>query len=305
MTKPHEPDTDPVPGGEGASCTPIIGVTDWGPWSQTPCGRYLLAWEQAQCDAAVADVFGYIALQCGLPELDALAANRMPTRVRALLDGGGTQAQAEHHVVRVAHFEDLPFDAQSLDLVVLPHVLECAPDPHQILREVDRVLRPEGRVMVIGFNPVSFWGARQLVPRALRRPFLPCPGPFIAVPRLRDWLKLLGYGIERGRYGCYRPPCRTQRWLDRWAFLEHAGDRWWPILGSVYTLSAVKRVRGMRLIGPAWKKPAAANGTIPAGAPRFAPLAPRLGGAPCKTGAPHETAAAESSARLSDTCSRG
>ncbi len=291
MMKRSEHDADSVPGGDGAPEAPIIGVPQWRPWSATPAGRYLLAWEREQCDAAVADVFGYIALQCGLSELDALAANRMPTRVRALLGAAATQPEEDRGVVLVEHFEDLPFDTQSLDLVVLPHVLECAPDPHQILREVDRVLRPEGRVVVLGFNPVSFWGARQLLPRALRPAFLPCPGPFIAVPRLRDWLKLLGYGIERGRYGCYRPPCRTQRWLDRWAFLEKAGDRWWPILGSVYTISAVKRVRGMRLVGPAWKKPATAAGTVPAGAPRFAPLdagaetAPRTRDAACVDGA--------------------
>lgn len=262
--KGDEPDDDPVPGGDNAPETCIVGASDWPSWLATPAGRYLLAWEHSQCEAAVADVFGYFALQCGLPELDALAANRMPTRVRAVLDGAQTRPDAERSVVRLANFEDLPFEAQSLDLVVLPHVLECAPDPHQILREVDRVLRPEGRVVVIGFNPVSFWGARQKLPPKVWRPFLPCPGPFIAVPRLRDWLQLFGYGIERGRYGCYRPPCRTQRWLDRWAFLEHAGDRWWPILGSVYTVSAVKRVRGMRLIGPAWKKPIQATRVVPA-----------------------------------------
>ncbi len=260
---PVEPETDGA-AACGAAGDPIIGGHQWRAWSQTPAGRYLLGWEQEQCDAAVADVFGYVALQCSLPELDALAANRMPTRVVAALGADVACEQAERSLVRVASFEDLPFDGQSLDLVVLCHVLECAPDPHQILREVDRVLRPEGRLMVIGFNPVSFWGARHLAARTLSRPCPPCTGPFLAVQRLRDWLKLLGYGIERGRYGCYRPPCRTQRWLDRWAFMEHAGDRWWPILGSVYTISAVKRVRGMRLIGPAWKKPVAAKGVVPA-----------------------------------------
>jgi hypothetical protein len=35
--------------------------------------------------------------------------------------------------------------------------------------------------------------------------------------------------------------------------MEKAGDRWWPVFGSVYLLQAVKRVRGMRVVGKAWK----------------------------------------------------
>jgi len=67
-------------------------------------------------------------------------------------------------------------------------------------------------------------------------------------------LRLLGFDIEVSRFGCYRPPLSTERWLDRTEWLESAGARWWPVFGSVYFVVAVKRVRGMRLIGPAWKK---------------------------------------------------
>jgi len=227
----------------------------WPGWRQSPPGRYVLDWEQAHLDEAVADVFGYHALQCGEPALDALRANRMPHRFRALLPADALPA--DHPAVRVEHFEELPFETQSLDLVVLPHVLEFAQDPHQVLREVDRVLRPEGRLIVTGFNPVSLWGARQLALRGPFRSFLPREGHFIAVPRLRDWCKLLSFEPERARYGCWRPPCRTQLWLDRTRFLERAGDRWWPICGAVYLLGAVKRVRAMRLIGKAWRRPKA------------------------------------------------
>src|SRR5690242_15910333 len=52
-------------------------------WPETPPGQYLLAWEQAQIDRAVFDIFGYPALQIGLPGLDGLRANRMPHRWRA------------------------------------------------------------------------------------------------------------------------------------------------------------------------------------------------------------------------------
>jgi hypothetical protein len=51
---------------------------------------------------------------------------------------------------------------------------------------------------------------------------------------------------------CYAPPCRQQKWLDRFRFMEAAGDRWWPVGGGVYFLQAVKKVRGVRLIMPKW-----------------------------------------------------
>ena len=243
------------PGGPPGS--PADGPPEWHAWLDSPPGRYVLEWEQSHFDEAVGDVFGYHAIQCGEPALDALRANRMPHRVHALRDADPLPAH-DRPRVRVEHFEELPFDTQSIDLLALPHVLEFAQDPHQVLREADRVLRPEGRLIVSGFNPVSLWGARQLL-RGPFAPFLPREGHFIAVPRLRDWCKLLSFEVERARYGCWRPPCRTQLWLERTRVLERAGDRWWPICGAVYMVSATKRVRGMRLIGPAWKRPAAAR----------------------------------------------
>jgi len=225
----------------------------WREWLESPPGRYALEWQQQQFDAAVTDVFGFHALQCGLLRLDALRDNRMPHRIRAC-EPCEAPSRGGASVV-LGSFEEMPFASQSIDLVVLPHVLEFADDPHQVLREVDRVLRPEGRVIVSGFNPISLWGARQWVTRGVsRRPFLPREGQFIGLPRLRDWFKLLGFEFDRGRYGCYRPPCRTQRWLDRTEFMESAGDRWWPICGALYVVSGIKRVRGMRLIGPAWRQ---------------------------------------------------
>jgi len=236
----------------------IIGLADW---LQTPAGRYLLAWEQAELDQAVVDVFGFHALQLGLPELDALRANRMPHRWIALdahatatpqpSDGRPTAALLR------CDFDALPLDSQSLDLVVLPHTLELARDAHQALREVERVLRPEGRLVILGFNPNSLWGLRQwlghlrqrLAPRSQRPLYLPSEGDFIAYRRLRDWLRLLSFEVEGGRFGCYRPPFKSAQWLSRLGWMEGTGERWWPVFGAVYFLVAVKRVRGMRLVG--------------------------------------------------------
>ena len=205
-------------------------------------------------DEAVADVFGYHAVQLGLPALDALRNNRMPHRWVAsdALPTGTAAASALH-----CEYDALPFPSASIDLLVLPHTLELARDPHETLREVERVLVPEGRVVITGLNPASLWGLRQRAGRMKRglglgrqgSLYLPRAGEFIGYWRLRDWLRLLGFEVEAGRFGCWRPPFHSQKWLDRFAWMDRVGDRWWPVLGSVYFVVAVKRVRGMRLVG--------------------------------------------------------
>jgi SAM-dependent methyltransferase len=178
----------------------------------------------------------------------------MPHRIRVSREASDLHEPDLKPDLFVGGFEELPLESQSVDLVVLAHQLEFSDDPHQVLREVDRVLRPEGRLVVVGMNPLSLWGLRQAIALRPFAPFLPPTGQFIGMPRLRDWMKLLSFEIDAGQYGCFAPPCKTQKWLDRMQFMEKAGDRWWPICGAVYMVSAVKRVRGMRLVGPAWKR---------------------------------------------------
>jgi SAM-dependent methyltransferase len=220
----------------------------------SPPGQYVLRWELEHLDRAVADIFGYHAVQLGLPGIDALSENRMPLRlcVSDRLPDGSLQPSAR--VAVITRFEELPFATQSIDLLVMPHILEFAQEPHQVLREVDRVLLPEGQVIITGFNPASLWGLRQALVRAGAGAYLPREGQFISLPRIKDWLKLLSFEANRGQFGCYAPWARSERWLSRWSFMEAAGDRWWPVFGSVYQLTAVKRVRGMRLIGPVRKR---------------------------------------------------
>ncbi|TCP07179.1 methyltransferase family protein [Caldimonas thermodepolymerans] len=260
-------------------------------WLLTPTGRYLLAWEQQQIDAAVGDVFGFHAVQLGLPQLGGLEQNRMPHRWLALdrPPAAPTEAPAPpgeaapprpHGVpwALLTDFHALPFETQSLDLVILPHTLELAGDPHQTLREVERVLVPEGRVVVVGLNPASLWWLQHRLSGLCRRlgfgrGVLPDTGDLIGYWRLCDWLRLLNFEIGQGRFGCYRPATRTELWLERFRWIEPWGERWWPVLGAVYFLTAVKRVRGMRLIGPAWKRKEARSARVVA-----ASRTQRLGG---------------------------
>lgn len=247
--------------------TEIISLTQW---LKTPPGEYLLAWERTQFDQAVSDIFGYHALQLGFPALNTLASNRMPHQwfactnatdeSLAYMDSPTADAPSSSRV-KIAMLTDagaLPFAANSLDLVVLPHTLQLSQEAHATLREVERVLVPEGRVVISGLNPASLWAMRQKRGIFYQRfghkdMFLPDAGEFIGYWRLRDWLRLLSFEVESARFGCYRPAFKTEKWLSRCAWMDILGQRWWPIFGAVYFVVAVKRVRGMRLLEPAWK----------------------------------------------------
>jgi SAM-dependent methyltransferase len=226
-------------------------------WFEASLGKYLLDHEQRYFDLVVANIFGYNAVQIGLPNVNFLHANRMPLRFCA-----GT----EQAVAMRTKPDFLPIKSCSMDLVILPHVLEFNANPHQILREVHRILMHEGHVVISGFNPISLWGVHQRFEK--KKHDFPWCGNFIALPRLKDWLKLLNFEMAGGRLSCYTPPFTQQKWRERFSFMEAAGDRWWPISGGVYFLHAIKHVHGMRVIKPGWKNSLA-------GKKRVAPAAQR------------------------------
>lgn len=217
-------------------------------WFASPLGAYLLEREQSYYDRAVADIFGFYAVQIGLNGFDFLRNSRIPGRIHC-----GQTAPAQ--VLAEPMF--LPFESQSMDLLAMPHVLEYTGHPHQVLREAERVLRPEGRLILSSFNPRSLWGLARIL-KGHEKGF-PWNGQFLNMSRVKDWLALLGFELAAGSMCCYRLPVNQENWLKRFRFMEPAGDRWWAMGGGVYFLQAVKRVHGMRVLTPAWKSAAAAK----------------------------------------------
>ncbi len=211
-------------------------------WFQSPLGHYLLEREQACFDRMVADIFGFNAVQLGLPQVDFLRKNRIPFHFTA-----GSEALVQLQT----DFSHLAIASQSVDLMVLPHVLEFNTNSHQVLREVERVLMPEGHVVISGFNPWSMWGAWHLVRKS--RNEYPWCGKFISLIRLKDWLALLGLEVIESSLCCYAPPVNSEGWLSRMQFMEPAGDRWWAMGGGIYFIRAKKRVHSMRVIMPRWQ----------------------------------------------------
>lgn len=221
-------------------------LCDW--FSRFP-GQSLLAVEAHALRAVWPSLFGITAVQLGcLGPVDLLEDCNAP--VRTLFDLPDMPGSAVSRICGLPEY--LPFDQRSIDLMLLPHTLEFATDPHQVLREVSRVLSPEGHLVILGFNPFSFWGLRRVLTRRHRS--APWNGDFLHLARLKDWLKLLDFDPVQGRMLYYRPPLASEKTMERLRFLERAGDRWWPMTGAVYLMVAKKRVPGMMLLRPEWRK---------------------------------------------------
>jgi SAM-dependent methyltransferase len=209
-------------------------------WWQSIVGVQLRNDESAALEPWLARCFGYHALHLSLQPLAQPATEGVSSSPSAPLAGlripHAFQLGPLGGEVR-ARFESLPLQAESVDLVVVQHVLEFASDPHAVLRELDRVLVPEGRVVLISFNPMSYWGLRHLFNLNHQAPWF---GLGLGRKRLRDWMALLGYDVEDELWvghGClsHAPPFIAgflQRWLARLL----------PRSGVGYALLARKRV---------------------------------------------------------------
>ena len=228
-------------------------------WFRSVLGRELAELEGRCLERMLGDTFGYYLLQIGtgtgFPE--ATRASRI--RHRILLPAGSVPQALGYQIVATP--DRLPIAADSVDTVLLPHTLEFAADARQVLREAERVLIPEGRLVVIGFNALSMWGAWRLVRRRQGR--VPWCGNFLTPFRVADWLSLLGFDIEIQEMMMFRPPWRRAL-LQQFSFLDTLGRRFWPILGGVFVIRAVKRVSTLTPLAPSWKqrRPVLAGGAV-------------------------------------------
>jgi len=217
-----------------------------GQWFGSPLGQSLQAQEAHLLRTVLPNLYGTVAAQLGrIGSLDLMDSCNAPTRI--LLDD---HVVSDRCGVRSIP-EELPLDTKSTDVVLLPHTLDFCADPHQVLREVNRILRPEGHVVLLGFNPVSLWGLRRLVTRRPR--MAPWNGNFFRLSRIKDWLGLLDFEPTHGLMLHYRPPLRNERLMQRLLFLDKMGDRWWPMMGAVYLVVAKKRVVGVTPVPVSWK----------------------------------------------------
>jgi SAM-dependent methyltransferase len=208
-----------------------IQMTDW--YSQSP-GKDLLEAERLALQPLLSDKFGYHVLQLGrVKGNNWLENSRILHKVflSPIIDQASLNSQV------AAEFAALPFLPDSIDLVVLPHVLEFASNPQQILQEVYTVLIPEGHVVILGYNALSMWGGARL---CKNRRVYPWNGQFSTSFHVRQWLRAIGYEVIDHKSLYFRPPVAEASWQEKLLFLEGVGQMLWPYFGAVFLIVAQK-----------------------------------------------------------------
>jgi SAM-dependent methyltransferase len=204
-------------------------------WYRRPLGRALAEAELAALTERLTNLFGYHMLvvdppweQCVLD--DSRIAHRVIQSVGpATRPGVGLSADTDQW----------PITTDSVDAVLLPHTLELSANPHQVLREADRSLIPDGHLVILGFNPFGPWGLRRLLSR--NSGVLPWGTRFQSLHRIKDWLELLGFDTLHSHYLFQRPPVQSQQVLRRLQFMEPAAGKGHMLMSAGYILVARKR----------------------------------------------------------------
>ncbi len=214
---------------------PIITSQDW--HSSEYAARYFSC-ERPYLATGLRQAIGPSVLQIGeYLEQSVVAELDLPFLVRSRCEQGESADL-------IADPAFLPFEPDSFAAIVLPHVLEGHQLPHQVLREAHRVLMSEGHIVITGFNPLSLMGAQRLL-----RPKAVCNGRYYTVKRVTDWLQLLGLEVVASSTFQYAPLFKSNRLRNTFHFLEAIGERWLPMTGGGYMITAKKREASGTLVG--------------------------------------------------------
>ncbi len=259
-------------------------------WYASELGQILLRSEKQSLEPLLEQIFGYNLVQLGCLDnvsVDGVHVDKdfnhtedkirhnnaigltahSRTSFQFIFESLSQANQANSETQLLSDFEQLPLKNHSVDVLLLPHTLEFEKNPHQILREVERVLVAEGKAVFLGFNPFSLWGLwhkywelkKHIAVNSRDKNAINCQVPLpscghlISQRRLRDWLKLLGFDITLVNEYFYRPPIRSTVLLDKLEFMEMAGQFSKILPAGGYLLVATKRVSTLTPIREGWK----------------------------------------------------
>lgn len=209
----------------------MLNLDDLQQWLlNTPLGRNILATEEVFYHNSVQNIFGYYSLQIGLPQINFLSENKISSKYILYND-------------IKCDLRFLPFDTNSIDLIICPHTLELTDDYHLFLQECYRVLMPKGKIIISNFNTKSLFSLFGKNNELLKRM------NHISVNKLQQQLSTLNFNICGGKFFNYLPPFNNDSYLSHFEFFNKIGDRWFPTFANCYALVASKELVTPTIVG--------------------------------------------------------
>lgn len=212
-------------------------------WYHNQLGQIVLLAERYELEKVLPHFFGYYLVQLGGPEeLDWLKTSPIKHHIQI---NPMVKKSVENSVIQ-SLFSDLPFLSESIDAILLPHLLDFIEKPFSILQESVRVLIPDGHIIILGFNPVSLWGMWWLAKH--KRDRIPWQGHFHRIGLVRHWLNQLDCEVDNLETFFFRPPLADLEKRKQLRMCEVIGQSCFPWLGGLYMITARKRQVGMHPI---------------------------------------------------------
>ncbi len=241
------------PGSLSAKVLMKIEGAEFRAWLAKPVGQKFLALEASRVNSIAKTLFGYNAAILGEPEFACCLADN-PIKNKLLLNGDLSLSKIVDPNLVLSRHDRLGIGNELIDLVYLAHSLEFTQNPHEILCEAYRVLRPDGHLIISMFNLLSLWGLWRGVAKLSQKS--PWKSNFMSLVKLKDWLAVMGFDIMRVNYFGYNLPLNRLGSKDELAQLsifERYGQRLDLPFGAAFVVEAAKRVIPLTAIPTTWR----------------------------------------------------
>ena len=215
-------------------------------WYQYPPGSLVLTWESEEATRFLKTIRGRYLVQMG-GETALVHSAGSPTLYHIQL----TSELTDNLLSIQIDWQELPLLSESVDVFVLVHVLEFIDHPVKLIQEIFRVLKPEGKLFIFGFNPWSLWGLEKLFSFKRKAPW---NGKFWALEQVEGWLINFKYSISFSKTFCYGLSRKNKPNRRIHLINELIGQVFFPKAGGIYLLSAKKEIYAPLYRRISWKK---------------------------------------------------
>lgn len=139
-----------------------------------------------------------------------------------------------YNLTCLADESDLPFETNSIDRILLIHSLEFTGFLTPAMEEYYRILKSNGRILVVVPNRMGLWARAEWTPFGRGTPY--------SSGQVEDFLKENLFVPERTERALFIPPFKSQTLLRSAGWWEKLGQKICPAMGGLIFVEASKQI---------------------------------------------------------------